>query len=167
MTPERELLLKAIAEAGAPIGPGELAARLNKPSGAIRKMLSILKQAGQVEQASYGKWQAVTLAGNTSRKAVTVSGNTSGRAVTLPGKVKGLSDIEKARIAKREYNKAWNAKHPGKKKEYNKTWKEANPEKVKECNRKWNKANPDKVKARNVRFWVKKFEQAAKTKQGG
>lgn len=167
MTPERELLLKAMVEAGKPVKPSELAARVGKQSGAIRKMLLTLKESGQVEQVSYGYWQAVTLAGNTSRKAVTVSGNTSGKAVTLPGKVKGLSDIEKARIAKREYNKAWNAKHPGKKKEYNKTWKEANPEKVKECNRKWNKANPDKVKARNVRFWVKKFEQAAKTKQGG
>jgi len=157
MTPEREQLLKAMVGAGKPVKPSELAGMVGKQSGAIRKMLLTLKESGQVEQVRYGYWQAVTVSGNTSPKAVTVSG----KAVTLPGSVKELSDIEKARIAKQEYNKAWNAKHPGIRKVYNKTWREANPDKVKECNRRWNKANPDKVKARNVRYWVKKFDRKA------
>lgn len=158
MTPERELLLKAIAEAGAPIGPGELAARLNKPGGAIRKMLSILKQAGQVEQASYGKWQAVTLDGN---KTVTVSGNTSGKPVTLPGKVKGLSQAEQARIAYNLLQNKRNATPEGKarRREQNRIWRETNPDKVKACNKKWRKANPEKIKAWRLKHYAKKYQE--------
>ena len=163
MTPERELLLKAMVEAGKPVKPSELAARVGKQSGAIRKMLLTLKESGQVEQVSYGYWQAVTLAGNTSRKAVTVSGNTSGKAVTLPGKVKGLSNAEKARLAyNAEQNKRLSSpENKAKVKARNKQWRADNPEKVKEGMRKWRKANPEKIKEWRLKHYAKKYNQGA------
>jgi len=164
MTPERELLLKAMVEAGKPVKPSELAARVGKQSGAIRKMLLTLKESGQVEQVSYGYWQAVTLAGNTSRQAVTVSGNTSGRAVTLPGKIKGLSNAEKARLA---YNAEQNKRNAlpanrAKRKEQNRKWREDNPDKIKACARKWRKANPEKIKAWRLKHYAKKYQELTK-----
>lgn len=161
MTPERELLLKAMVEAGKPVKPSELAARVGKQSGAIRKMLLTLKESGQVEQVSYGYWQAVTLAGNTSRKAVTVSGNTSGQAVTLPAKGKGLSEAEQARIA---YNLLQNKRNAtpearARRKEQNRVWRETNPDKIKACARKWRKANPEKIKAWRLKHYAKKYQE--------
>ena len=158
MTPERELLLKAIAGAGAPIGPGELAAKLNKPSGAIRRLLMSLKASGQVKQAGYGKWLAVTLDGNTM---VTVSGNTSGQAVTLPAKGKGLSQAEQARIA---YNLLQNKRNAtpeakARRKEQNRIWRETNPDKIKACAKKWRKANPEKIKAWRLKHYAKKYQE--------
>ena len=171
MTPERELLLQAIRKAGKPVGPGELAARLGKRPGAIRKMLNTLKQAGQVKQAGYGKWQ-VTPGGNTSRKAVTLpvtlnknttgraSGNTSGRVVTLSGKGKGLSDTEKIAIARREYNQEYYAKNRRELQVKSKTYREAHHQEILKYNREWKKVNPDKVKAQRQRIWIKKYNQA-------
>jgi len=161
MTPERELLLKALVGAGGPARPSELAAAVGKQSGAIRKMLTTMKQAGQVEQVSYGYWQAVT-------PAVTVSGNTSGQAVTLPGKVKGLSDIEKARIA---YNLEQNQRNArpenrAKRNEASRKWRKANREKVNQASQKWRKEHPDAVKASWIKQYAKKYDRRSDDDRG-
>jgi len=175
MTPEREAVLKMVLEAGRPITGKEIAGTLKKKPGTIRKMLFILKEAGQVNPAGYGLWIAggnasgnasvtlpVTVAtdpeltknGNASRKAVTVSGN-----ALKPGRKAGqspgdLPEAEKARIALNREQNRWNAKNREKKREYNRKWRKANLEKAKACQRKWKRANPERVKI-YTRKWKK------------
>ena len=177
MTPEREAVLKAILEADRPIAGKEIAEALQKKPGTIRKMLFILKEAGEVKPAGYGLWIAgnasvtlpVTVAtvpgvkksGNASRKAVTVSGN-----ALKPGKKAGqveLSEKEKARIA---YNLMQNARHAipevrARRREQNRKWRLAHPDKARKASKRWRKENPDKVEASRIRQYAKRYKPEA------
>lgn len=182
MTPEREAVLKVILEATGPISGKAIARSLGKKPGAIRKMLFILKGAGQVKPAGYGLWISgnasgngltllpITLApegkriktGNALGKTVTVSGN----ALKQPGQVE-LSEEEKARIAfnVEQRIRINRPEQKAKRKEYNRKWREAHREYSREYGRKWRKEHPEKAKASKIKQYAKKYEEL--TRGGG
>lgn len=63
---------------------------------------------------------------------------------------------DKAKAARREYQRTWQKEHPEKLRQYMAKWKKKNPERVKAYRKKWIKDHPEKVKEYQQRYWTKK-----------
>ncbi len=63
---------------------------------------------------------------------------------------------EKARQARREYNKRYREKNREKINEYNRQWNKENRDKKAAIDRRYRKNNPEKLKATLERYWLKK-----------
>ena len=96
------------------------------------------------------------------RESVRPISYSTGKRMETKGKelnTKELTDEEKAKIARREYNRQWYAKNKEKRREYSRKWNAKNKEKRREYHKKWRKKNRDKVKAINQRYFAKMYDE--------
>ena len=74
LSEERQAVIEVLRNAGSPLGPRDVAEALDKPSGAIRELLSQMVASSDVRKLGYGKYNAIS----PDTQGITDGGSVSG-----------------------------------------------------------------------------------------